>query len=197
MKALKYIFLLTTVSLWGCKKEVGNISHSASATQTVDDLQFILETTDMNGQPKSVFARGENFKLTLLIKNKSSKEITLCHCFLTDANPNLLAVYAAEKIDPGPKIGIIEPGDSIGKPWNGSGGYMIAPITRISANSYIKYSLPWIPDTTVKYRAPEPSGYLGFNPIQNPWLSSGKYYTKFDFKYLDKDIHLKCYFTIQ
>jgi hypothetical protein len=197
MKKLSYLLFLLLIPWWGCRKDVKNAPNSGPAAQTVGDLQFILETTDMNDNVQSVFRQGENFKLTLLIKNHSSETVKLCDCFVTDSYPDLLAVYAADKIDMGAKNGIIEPGDSIGKPWDGAGGYFILAPTRIGANSYIKYSLPWSPQTGVRYNAPEPFEYLVFNAIQNPKLSPGQYYTQFDFKYLNKSIHLKYYFSIQ
>ncbi|MGH2642946.1 MAG: hypothetical protein ACRDE2_03275, partial [Chitinophagaceae bacterium] len=182
----------------GCRKDIKNnpVSSSAPATQTAGGLEFILETTDMNGNFKSQFAQGENFKLTLIIKNNDANGVTLCHCFLTMTNSNLFAVYAAEPISIA-KFGNFSTNDSIGKPWDGAGGIDIAPITGVGGNSFIKYSLPWfISDTTIKYFAPELPHIQAFHVIQNPMLPAGRYYTQFNFTYMGKSIHLRFYFKV-
>lgn len=199
MKKLSYLLFLLLIPWWGCRKDIKSAPGSGPATQTVGDLQFILETTDMNDNVQSVFRQGENFKLKLLIKNNSAQNVTLCHCFLTEY-PELLTVYAAAKITVTTKYGqqIIEPNDSVGRPWKGAGGVDIASITFVFPHTISQYSLPWsAPDTTVKYWAPYPIQYLGFSVLQNDPLSTGEYYTKFNFAYEGKAVNLKYYFQIQ
>ncbi|TAN14550.1 MAG: hypothetical protein EPN37_11595 [Chitinophagaceae bacterium] len=199
MKKLPYLLFLLLIPWWGCRKDVKNAPGSGPATQTVGDLQFILETTDMNDNVQSVFKQGENFKLKLLIKNNSAQNITLCHCFLTQ-HPELLTVYAAEKITIPTKYGQqnIEPNDSVGRPWRGAGGVYIAPVTFVFPHSISEYSLPWsAPDTTVHYWAPYPIQYQAFSVLQNAPLPAGEYYTKFNFVYAEKSVKLKYYFQIQ
>lgn len=197
MKTILLLLIAVPVVIFsGCKKQSpAPAANNGPATQTVGPLEFILETTDMNGNFKSQFSQGENFKLTLMIKNNSAKGITLCHCFIPDSNPDLLAVFTAEPIVS--KYGTIAAGDSVGQPWNGAGGLDIAPITGIGSNSSIKYSLPWyISDTTVKYFAPSSYPIEAFHVIQNPMLPGGHYYTQFNFTYLNSSIHLKFYFDV-
>lgn len=180
-----------------CRKEIRNnpTTNGSPATQTVGNLEFILETTDMNGNFKSQFAEGENFMLTLMIKNNNAKGVTLCHCFLTDTNPDLFAVYTAEPT--ASKYGTMAAGDSVGQPWNAAGGIDIAPITGIGANSFIKYTLPWfISDTTVKYFAPVSPPVEAFHVVQNSMLPVGMYYTQFRLSYLNSPVYLKFYFEV-
>lgn len=197
MKIIVFLLMaLPMVIFSSCKKQGFNpTANNGPAIQTAGSLEFILETTDMNGNFKSRFSQGENFELTLMIKNNSANGITLCHCFIPDSDPGLFAVYTAEPIIS--KFGTIAAGYSVGKPWNGAGGLDIAPITGIGSDSFIKYSLPWyISDTTVKYFAPTSYSIEAFHVVQNPMLPNGHFYTQFNFTYLNNPIHLKFYFDV-
>lgn len=172
-----------------CKKNSSPSSNSAvnPATQNVGNISFSLRTTDMQGNTESHFSAGQNFIPTLTISNSSSQQITLCYCYLTESNPNLLGVYSStsEKYSDSAIL--------IGKPWNGILGYFISRITAIPARSKYEYAIPWIPDTTKSYGA----GYLIFNPSPQPLLKTGQYFIQFNFTYNNAIINLKYNFSIQ
>ncbi len=174
-RSVALISLFSTFFFLSCKKE--------PLTPLDTELDFKLRVLNNKRQEVDIFKEGENFWLSFLIINKSSKTWFLDPESI-DKNDKFLRVFN-------------EAGTNMGKPYNGFFTCLLLPKLAIKSNDTTKIEIMWHNTPNAFF-----VGYFCATDTTNKILSKGNYKTSFtnNFKFFrgdDKDYSKELYFEKQ
>lgn len=194
---LIFIMAFLTGLLNSCGEDIESLDSDSSAVSSKKsgDLIATLQVLNMEGEPQAIFKQGENFMLSLIIKNKSKHTVELCQCDLPYAIDDFFAVYRVFEDDNGNREKKL-----IGKPFDGLGGAYDSPITGVRGKQQIEYRIPWMVPLNESFSAPENniSATIDyFIPVTQEPLSAGAYTVGFSLDEYGIDDEFSIYFTVE
>lgn len=169
----------------------------AMDVKTYENLEFIYQVTDMEGNPQSTFREGENFMFSFVVKNHGDEDISLGAWDFPVVIDGFFAVYRKGNMGDGKQ--------RIGKPFTSGGNTRDLLWQPVPKKEEIEYRMPWLTQKDTSYVMPiyrpeKPNShdrnYLAVEQLPEP-LPSGEYYSGFTLEYKEEEIRFAITFSIE